>query len=166
MFSGTEDGELRPVRDYIVMPALLDDLHFIQDSWCASYSRSPVNLNIDPQIFKIEQRALVAGLLTRAKTAVARPRSHVQIDGRPSQATDILGWICYEFDYIQNTPTIHYSYTKRNFRDKGIARQLAADAAGVTHQTTAYCSHFTPVVKALQSKTNLFYNPYVLTTKF
>lgn len=163
MFSGTEDGELRPVRDYLVMPAVLDDLPFIQDSWCASYAQSPAVLNVDPQIFKVEQRALIAGLVTRGRVAVARPRTHVQIDGRQSKATDILGWICYEFDGAMHTPVCHYCYVKRNFRDMGIARQLFADALNATDQTTVFCTHFTPALKALQPKTNLFFNPYVLT---
>jgi hypothetical protein len=159
---GTEDGRLVPGRDYIIMPALLDDTPFILDSWCASYGRSPAVLPIDPQIFKIEQRALVAGILTRGRTAVARPRSHVTVDGRPARATDILGWVSYEFDVYQNTPIIHYCYVKQVARSQGVAETLVLEAAGVTRQTTAYCSHFTPVVKALQEKTNLFFNPYVL----
>lgn len=160
--TGTVDGKLVATRDYIIMPALLDDTSFILDSWCASYSRSPAVLPIDPQIFKIEQRAVVARLLTICKTAVARPRSHVHVDGRPAKATDILGWINYEFDIIQHTPIIHYCYVKQAARGQRVAETLALEAAGVTRQTTAYCTHFTPVVKALQDKTNLFFNPYVL----
>lgn len=160
--AGSVDGKIQHIRDYLIMPALLDDTPFVLDSWCASYSRSSAVLNIDPQIFKIEQRALVAGLLTRSRTAVARPRSHLQIDGRPAKATDILGWICYQFDNFQHTPIIHYCYVKQVARGQGVASALALEAAAVTRQTTAYCSHFTPVVKALQTKTNLFYNPYTL----
>lgn len=161
-FSGTIDGELRPVRDYLVMPAVLDDLPFIQDSWCASYAQSPAVINIDPQIFKIEQRALIAGLLTRGRVAVARPRSHVYIDGRPSKGTDIIGWVAYEFDAISHTPICHYTYVKKVFRGMGVASNLLLEAMAVTKETTVFCTHFTPVVRALQTKTNLFFNPYVL----
>lgn len=159
----TPDNNINHERDYLIMPATLNDLNFITDSWCASYAQSSAVLPLNPEIYKVEHRATVALIIARARVAVARPRSHVEIDGRPSKATDILGYCVYHWDPMSKTPIVFWTYVKKIARGHGVARELLANAANVTDSSVAWAPFWTPALKRAEKRSNIMFNPYALT---
>ncbi len=134
-----------------------DDLAFVYDSWCASYSKSPVVGPVQPDLFKIEQRACVTRLLPKSKQIVLCD---------PTEPKLIRGWICYTPPPAPGKlPTIHYMLVKPEFQGRGLARtmtDLVRTACALDATSPMFYSHYTGVMRQVERRLNLIYNPYLL----
>lgn len=149
-------------RDYVILPALADDIGYIVDTWASSYRDSAQAALVDQQIYKTEVRGAIAELLGTQYTAVARPRAHVDMDGRPAKASDILGWVCYGFDKKTFVPVVWYSYVRAPFRLHGIFDNLLHRAAGVAKGSVFMAGFHTRVCRSvLPHYPACFYNPFL-----
>lgn len=135
----------------------MDDAAFIIDSWCSSYSRSPLTGRIDSKLFKIEQRARINRILPKSKMIIAcneqDPRS-------------IYGWVCYTPNkQATSLPTIHYMCVKPEYQGRGIGKSLldlVRQACGKSVIDPVFYTHGTVVANKLESKWNIVFNPYLL----
>lgn len=137
----------------VVRQARIEDIGFILDSWCASYAESPAVKNLDPEVVKVEQRARVRKLLTHAKVTCV-------VDA--SDPNRIMGWLCHGIDKSRGFPILHYAYTLKGHRNKGILRNLV-NLAGWREGTITWLTHDHFCVRALCKKFDGFIlNPYIL----
>lgn len=134
-----------------------DDLAFIYDSWCASYSKSPIVGPVTPDLFKIEQRALITKLLPRSKQMILCDTQDPRL---------IRGWICFSAAPAgAKLPTIHYMLVKPEFQGQGLGRKMVdmvREVFAMDPTSPIFTSHYTGVMRQVERRLNLIYNPYLL----
>jgi GNAT superfamily N-acetyltransferase len=131
----------RAVRgvDYEIRPGLPEDFELVGDSWRRSFSDTFEARAPQLSDYIGAQRQAVAQCLRTSAVAVAYSVEE------PDEA---MGWICYRPPSV-----VHYVYVKRDYRGRGIGRELwshATSAANgrvwVTHRTP-YLAWLSPLAK-------------------
>ena len=132
------------------------DVAYIADSWVRSCrSQYPISEMPAKVIKKFGER--VCALVSVAEVLIAHD---------PQNDDVIYGFICYEKGLFlgQNTPTLHYIYTRRDFRKLGIASALFQAAFKDEQAPIAY-TQLTRSIKnaSLKEKWNLGdFDPYLI----
>jgi hypothetical protein len=146
-----------------VEPARIEDVGFIIDSWCADenvYVGRPDDM--DPEIFKVEQRARVRRLLSSCPAVVARPTpAYWQARGEKADPNRLFGWIVYTFDRATLKPLIHFTYVKGEHRRQGVCAALL-HAAGYRAGEMAWASHCRLKVARRMKSKGIIYNRFLL----
>jgi GNAT superfamily N-acetyltransferase len=146
-----------------VRPALVGDVAFIIDSWCADENVNVSRLSgEDPEIFKVGMRKRILQLLSSCKCAVVRPTpayfsAHV-VEPDPKK---LFGWVLYTLDRATLRPVIHFIYVKPTFRRHGLADALLWEA-GVRPERGSWCTTMRlRLRKSLESR-GIVYNRFLL----
>lgn len=133
-----------------------DDTNFIIDSWADSYRHSPDMRGIDADLYKIEIRALIYGLLPKAKFLVAC---------EPGNERNIRGWVCYTTPTKEGQlPVVHYLLVKPDMQNRGIATSMldVVRASSSLDESPIFITARTfPIIKWFAAKRNLIWNPFL-----
>ena len=105
----------------VIRPAEPDDHGLIFGSWCASYERYS---KFARYVHQYEGQNPTHVIDRIAKRIVDRG-ARVDVAAWEEDPMFIVGWCCSE------GPTLHYVWVRKDFRAKGIARQLV-EPLGVT----------------------------------
>lgn len=143
--------------------ARIEDVAFILDSWCADenlYVGRPDDM--DPEVFKVEQRGRVRRLLSTCKCAVVRPTpAYWKERGEKPDANHLFGWVCYTFDRATLKPLIHFVYVKACHRRQGLANALL-HAAGLRRDGGAWATHSRMRFRKAMKAKGIIYNKFLL----
>ncbi len=124
------------------------DKKIIRDTWIKSYRAS--------QPEGVAEDLYHNGMLARIDRLLERSRVRVACD--PVIPARIFGYVVYEPAVAgESLLTIHYCYTKYEFRRCGVASALFAAAGGERARTTL-CSHVTARFEPLARKADLVHD--------
>jgi len=135
----------------IVRDADQEDLPLIYNSWLKQYRESPFSYGVSNGVFYSQHRKLIDHLITKAT---------LKICCDPNDPTKIYSWACGE---VYDTPVIHFVYTKKPHRNKGLCKMLLAEF-GWEPGTHVVSTHFMKYKnsKYLNKEKKIIYNPYLL----
>lgn len=133
------------MTEWVIRPAVPDDLNFIYDSWIDTVrEKSPLRLSTTSSLFKKEYLKIVDHLLEK---------SHAVVATVPESAFLIMGYGVFEENKL------HMIYVKHIFRRLGIGRNLY-DHMG-RPRTVTHCTN--PYGRAiLENHPEITYNPFIL----
>lgn len=144
-----------PIPDVPIKYRLIEetDLPFVIDSWIKSYRKREVRTGVDKGHYFHGQLALIKYLSQHTKVLVACDAS---------QPMYIVGWGCARVS-DKGEFQLHYIYTKEDYRNHGIARQVLIHL-GYREGRPIIASHWNAVAREFNLRTGiLFYNPYLTT---
>jgi GNAT superfamily N-acetyltransferase len=139
-------------RPLVIRSGAIDDVNCIINDWAASYKESPEVQEMDPEVYKVEQRARIFRLLGASKVSVACD---------PDNHSKILGWVVHGWDKGAQAPIVHYMYVKREFRLARVGTRLMRHIGWVPGQVV-WATHWQPCIRKLRHKWNWLYNRYLL----
>jgi len=135
----------------IVRDATQEDLPLIYNSWLKQYRESPFSVGISNSVFYSQHRKVIDHLLSRAIIKVACDTQ---------DPTKIYSWACGE---VYDTPVLHFAYTKKEYRNKGLCKLLLAEF-GWSLGNHIITTHFMKYKNSRQQnkEKKIVYNPYLL----
>ena len=146
----------KPVPRVLVRPMGIDDASFVIDSWASSYRFSPIVAHVDPNVYKVEQRARIYRLLQNCTTFVACD---------PANPTRIWAWVCFAAPVkAGDLPVLHYVLVRPELQRRGIATSLVelVRQSSADPDTQLWMSHWTSPMYNAQHKWHAMYNSYIL----
>jgi GNAT superfamily N-acetyltransferase len=99
----------------MIRPSRPSDHNYVVDSWVGSFSESPLAASMRPGLFRTRWSALASHIFRT---------QHVAILADDDAPDVVLAWACHDGD-----GTLHYLFTRREFRQRGHARALVASIA-------------------------------------
>ena len=135
----------------IIRDADQEDLPLIYNSWLKQYRESPFAVGINNGVYYSQHRKVIDHLITHAIISVACD---------PNDPTKIYSWACGE---AYDTPVVHFVYTKKDYRGKGLAKMLLKEF-GWESDNHVVTTHFMKYrnAKHLNKEKKIVYNPYLL----
>lgn len=122
-----------------IREATSSDLDFVKRSWHTSFEHSQLASTLSREVY-LREWWLILDELCR--------RSSILIAADPDNADVIIGFIVFEDRESDHMITIHYAYTKRDFRQAGVASALA-QAAGIKDHNFIFTHRSIDAIKIL-----------------
>ena len=137
--------------EVIVREGVQEDLPLVYNSWLKQYRESPFTVGVSNGVYYEQHRKLIDALVSRAELKIACD---------PSDPTKIYSWACGE---LYEVPVIHFVYTKKQYRDCGLAKLLLA-SLGCTEENHIITTHFVKYKNSrqLNKDRKIVYNPYLI----
>jgi hypothetical protein len=138
---------------FIVRQATPDDVSFVFSSWLKSFRDAATVKGVPSGLYYPAQHAVIEGILQRQCCTAL-----VACD--PQDPSQIYGYVVAE--YVGEGLVIHFTYTKFNMRNLGIAKALVTTLVVPTIKFVQF-SHRTRAVDTLDSKltaAGFVFNPY------
>lgn len=135
-------NEAQEVAEVVVRPGVPSDHSFVLATWLRSFRHgSPFARRLIDAVYYANHHPLATAVLARSQLLVA---------ALPDDPNVIIGYLLVED--LDGTPTIHFAYTKKEFRRMRVLTQLLAespfpsDLAGVeiSHPTFDWLEHLAP----------------------
>lgn len=128
-----------------------DDIPFVLATWLRSYKHgSSFAKRITYPIFYYQHEPIAKKLIGRSTTIIAHLADDPEI---------ILGYMVFELNKHGERPIIHYLFTKKDWRNMGIARKLLKES-GLNIDQCQF-SHWTyPIDDYFSKHQSMIYNPY------
>lgn len=112
------------------------DASFVVKSWLDSFRGSAWAGSMDNDDFDKVYTRVIHKLIARG--------ARVKVVANPAAPTQVVGWLCYENDAAGKV-VIHYMFTKRYYREKGVMKALLKHAR-VPELEDVFYSFKTPVI--------------------
>ena len=136
---------------FIVRQAEPGDAGFVFNSWLKSYRDAAAVKGVPSSLYYPAQHAVIECLLQR-------PCCTALVACDPQDPSQIYGYVVAE--YVGDGLVIHFTYTKFNMRNLGIAKALVTTLVVPTIKFVQF-SHRTRAVDTLGDKIKDFvFNPY------
>ncbi len=130
----------------MIRPATPSDLRFVFGSWLGSFGQSPVAKSMTDAIYKSRWTRLIAHL--------CGARGDVVILCDDASPGVILAWACHD-----RAGTLHYVFTREDFRRLGHARALLASIAPRLRSYTARTLDWQEMSRAGATGSSWRYDP-------
>lgn len=140
----TQGGAGLPI---VVRPAASGDAGFILSSWLRSYRESPEAKSMLRPVYEREHATLIRRLLSRCGARVVT---------LASDESRIIAWACDE--ERAGSHVVHYVYTKRLFRQFGLASRLLG---APEPEAIVWHTHRTRAGEGLAKRLTSVFNPYL-----
>ena len=128
------------------------DEAFVYNAWLKSYKDSPCGKTLINDIFYGNHKLIV-------KKLMEDPLVNILLAVNPDDRDQIYGFAC-----VEKTPTVstlHYVYTKYNFRQFGIAKAMVTTIEPDLDKIK-FMTHLPRDWRSVVDKFNILYNPYLL----
>jgi hypothetical protein len=128
--------------DFQIRLGKIEDLPFIESSWCTSHAHAPTVLRNKSGFFAYQKKII--------KLILNTPNVYVKIAHSNEDPDVIIGWACLA------PSIIHYVYVRRDARRLGVANALLSD---FKRQDPVIYTHV-PLFRSIKLPSTWSYNPY------
>lgn len=138
---------------FIVRQATPDDVSFVFSSWLKSFRDAATVRGVPSSLYYPAQHAVI-------ETLLQRPCCTALVACDPKDQSQIYGYVVAE--YVTDGLIIHFTYTKFNMRNLGIAKALVSTLVVPAIKFVQF-SHRTRAVDTLDSKLSaagFVFNPF------